>query len=601
MLSRARIITLMICLAVLCLCAAGLVSCGKRLKKMDPAPAAAPAGEVAAPSEEAAVSLAPPTPSAPPAAAVEMESSIQAIASPKGEMAASVARAKLAAPMPRQAPPPAMGMGGDPLAPVRPPSAMPGTDSFDHVEDNPFLAVDKNPLSTFSIDVDTASYAITRRMLQNGQQPPKGAVRVEEFINYFDYEYPEPTDGKPFAAHVETAECPWAPGHRLARIGIQGDRMDSGERKPANLVFLLDVSGSMAEPDKLPLVQQAMRVLPGKLESKDKVAIVVYAGNSGVVLPPTSCSEENRTQIENAIAALTPGGSTHGSGGIVTAYELARQGFIKKGVNRVILATDGDFNVGVTDQSSLVELVQKEAKSGVFLTVLGFGMGNLKDSTMELLADKGNGNYGYIDSFSEAKKMLGRQFLSTTVAIAKDVKIQVEFNPAAVGAYRLIGYENRVMRAEDFNDDTKDAGEIGAGHTVTALYEITPPGDTGAAGNVDPLRFKGNADAEKGGSKKDLLWLKLRYKEPEGEKSALSEFLIKNPKQAETVSGDFSFQAAVAAFGMLLRESPHKGKATFAMVEELAEKGLYGKDEGGLRREFINLTGLAKDICRAEK
>jgi Ca-activated chloride channel family protein len=347
-------------------------------------------------------------------------------------------------------------------------------ESYAHFTDNPFLAPGPNPLSTFAIDVDTASYANLRRMLAAGQRPPVGAVRIEELVNYFPYRYAPPKDDVPFAASFEVADCPWNREARLVRIGLRGRDMSLAERPPANLVFLIDVSGSMQEPNKLPLVQQSLRLLVGELRPRDRVAMVVYAGAAGTVLPPTPITQ--RAKILAAIDRLQAGGSTNGAAGIEQAYRLARQSFVEGGNNRVILATDGDFNVGVTSQDELVRLIEQQAKSGVFLTVLGYGMGNYKDTTTEKLANHGNGNYAYIDTLREARKVLVRQLAGTLWTIAKDVKIQVELNPARVGAYRLLGYENRLLRKEDFNDDRKDGGEIGAGHTVTALYEVVPPG-----------------------------------------------------------------------------------------------------------------------------
>ena len=368
------------------------------------------------------------------------------------------------------------------------------TEAYDRIVENPFLAVMQNPLSTFSIDVDTASYANARRFLNQGMLPPPDAVRIEEFVNYFLYRYEPPKDKEtPFAAAVTIADCPWTPEHRLARIGIKGWEMPRSERPASNFVFLLDVSGSMQPQNKLPLVKQSIRMLTEQLDERDRVAMVVYAGASGLVLPSTSC--DDKRAIYEALDRLDAGGSTNGGAGIQLAYDVATQNFLPGGVNRVVLASDGDFNVGVTDQGSLTRLIEEKAKSGVFLTVLGYGMGNVKDATMEKLADKGNGNYAYIDTLNEAKKVLVEQMQGTLVTIAKDVKIQVEFNPAQVSAYRLLGYENRMLRAEDFNDDTKDAGEIGAGHTVTALYELVPAGQEIPTPAVDALKYQSAAPA----------------------------------------------------------------------------------------------------------
>ena len=348
------------------------------------------------------------------------------------------------------------------------------TATYDHIEENPFLAAASNPLSTFSIDVDTASYSNVRRFIESGALPPKDAVRVEEMLNYFSYDYPQPTGDDPFSINLDSTSCPWEPAHRLVRIGLKGREIATDKRPASNLVFLLDVSGSMMPPERLPLIKQSMRLLVDKLTENDRVAIVVYAGGSGLALPATS--GDRKEQILSALENLQAGGSTNGAEGIELAYKTAAENFIKGGVNRVILATDGDFNIGVTDQGDLIRLIEEKAKSGVFLSVLGVGNDNLKDSTMQKLADKGNGNYAYLDSLDEARKVLVQQMSGTLITIAKDVKIQVEFNPARVASYRLIGYEKRMLRKEDFNNDKIDAGEIGAGHTVTALYEIVPVG-----------------------------------------------------------------------------------------------------------------------------
>jgi len=468
------------------------------------------------------------------------------------------------------------------------------TESYDHFEENPFLAVSRNPLSTFSIDVDTASYANVRRFLEQGQLPPRGAVRIEELVNYFGYDYPPPTGEAPFSVDVEIGEAPWNPRHRLARIGLLGEVVPPDRRPPGNLVFLLDVSGSMQDPNKLPLVKSAMRMLADNLTSGDRVAIVVYAGAAGLVLPSTPA--DDRAAILEAIDNLETGGSTAGGEGIRLAYATAREGFVRGGVNRVILCTDGDFNVGTTDQSELVRLIENEAKDGIFLTVLGFGMGNYKDSTLEKLADHGNGNYGYIDGKLEARRMLVEQVGGTLVTIAKDVKIQVEFNPNLVSAYRLIGYENRMLRAEDFNDDAKDAGEIGAGHTVTALYELVPVGVDIDLPDVDPLKYQRPARASDAAAGSELFTLKLRYKEPDGDTSRLLEYPIEESGLSlAAASSDFKFAAAVAAFGMILRESEHAGAFTLADAGELAEAGR-GADERGYRAQFLELLRRAEEL-----
>ncbi len=464
------------------------------------------------------------------------------------------------------------------------------TESYDYIAENPFLQVARNPLSTFSIDVDTASYANVRRFLKRGELPPPDAVRIEEMINYFDYDYPSPTEDYPFSINTLVAGCPWQPRHRLVRIGLKGKEIDRGERPSANLVFLLDVSGSMDEPDKLPLLKRAMKLLVQELTPQDRVAAAIYAGGSGLALPSTPCLKENKVFILSALDKLEPGGATHGSEGIKLAYDVAQKHLIPGGINRVILATDGDFNVGVTNEGDLVRLIQEKAESGIFLTVLGFGTGNLKDSTMEKLADKGNGNYGYIDSITEARKLLVDEMGATLVTIAKDVKIQVEFNPAQVAAYRLIGYENRLLRDEDFNDDTKDAGEIGAGHTVTALYEIVPTGVEYKGPGVDDLKYQQPRTTTEAADSGELLTVKLRYKKPDADVSKRLIMAVNDiGLQFDQAGKDFKFAAAAAAFGMLLRDSAFKGNATYDDVIQMARAGR-GEDEHGYRAEFINLV-----------
>ena len=518
------------------------------------------------------------------------------------------------------------------------------TEAYARIYDNRFLRPLDAPLSTFSIDVDTAAYANMRRFLKQGSLPPADSVRIEELVNYFSYQYAPPAEqdaDKPFAVHTEVTACPWNPEHRLVRIALKGREIKVDARPPSNLVFLLDVSGSMDQPNKLPLVKRAMHLLVEKLSENDRVAIVVYAGASGLVLPSTTAN--NRETILAAIDNLTPGGSTNGASGIELAYQVAAANQIKEGVNRVILATDGDFNVGVTNDGDLTRLIEEKAKSGVFLTVLGFGMGNLKDSTLERLADKGNGNYGYIDTESEARKLLVEQLSGTLITIAKDVKLQIEFNPARVAAYRLLGYENRLLAAEDFNDDTKDAGEIGAGHAVTAFYEIVPvappaaqqqdspqpvadkpaeakPADAAAdqpatdkpaeaappaegkapaeTTPVDPLKYQRPAeltDAARGTP--ELLTLKLRYKEPEGTTSKLLEFGVPDgDKPIGQATEDTRFAASVALFGMILRQSPHAGSGTLAAVLEMADSSRQA-DEHGYRAEFVELVKQAMTLA----
>jgi Ca-activated chloride channel homolog len=486
----------------------------------------------------------------------------------------------------------------EPGAEPEPLEAIPqgfNTESYAHLTDNPFLTVSENPLSTFSIDVDTASYSIVRRFLSEGQLPPKDAVRIEEMINYFTYDYPQPTGEDPFSANVEIAGCPWNTDHRLARIGLKGREITRGQRPAANLVFLIDVSGSMQPANKLPLLKECLKLLTEELTANDRVTIVVYAGAAGEVLPPTSGADKRK--IRRALDALESGGSTHGSQGIQLAYQSATENFIRDGVNRVILCTDGDFNVGVTSAGDLTRLIEEKAKSGVFLSVLGFGMGNYKDSTTEMLADKGNGNYAYIDTLNEGRKVLVEQMNGTLVTIAKDVKIQVEFNPAQVAGYRLIGYENRMLRKEDFNNDQKDAGEIGAGHTVTALYEIVPAGRRVEGAGVDPLKYQqpGRLSSAAGGD--ELLTLKLRYKEPEGDTSKLMTTPVSDRGATfGRASVDFKFASAVAAFGMILRDSPHKGTATLGAVLSMAREG-QGGDREGYRKEFLQLIAEAQRIA----
>ncbi|HEX5221134.1 MAG TPA: von Willebrand factor type A domain-containing protein [Verrucomicrobiae bacterium] len=468
------------------------------------------------------------------------------------------------------------------------------TESYSPIADNGFLAVPDNPLSTFSIDVDTASYSMVRRFLNQRQLPPRDAVRIEEMVNYFPYNYRRPTDRRPFAANVEIASCPWNEKHRLVRIGLKGREVANDKRPPGNLVFLVDVSGSMQARNKLPLVKQSLRLLVQQLTESDRVSLVVYAGKAGEVLPSTSGNDKRR--ILDALDRLEAGGSTHGSQGIQLAYRIATENFIPGGVNRVILCTDGDFNVGVTSPGELLRLIEDKAKSGVLLTVLGFGMGNYKDSTVEMLADKGNGNYAYIDTIAEGQKVLVDQMSGTLVTIAKDVKIQVEFNPAQASAYRLVGYENRLLNKEDFNNDQKDAGDIGAGHTVTALYEVVPVGVSPDAPGVDPLKYQRPMPLSRAAESDELLTLKLRYKEPDGETSKLMTAAVTDAgRRYAQASQDFKFASAVAAFGMVLRDSPYKGTASFDSVWELAREG-QGRDAEGYREEFLKLVESAKAI-----
>ena len=465
------------------------------------------------------------------------------------------------------------------------------TEEYGHRSENPWQSPRRQPLSTFSIDVDAASYSNVRRFLREGSLPPKDAVRVEEMINYFRYDYPDPRGEHPFSVTTELGRAPWNPSHRLALIGLQGQRMSLGELPPNNLVFLIDVSGSMNSPDKLPLLKSAFRLLVNELRDEDRVAIVVYAGAAGLVLPPTR--GDHKSQILEAIDRLEAGGSTAGGAGIQLAYQVARDNFFAEGNNRVILATDGDFNVGVSSDGGLIRMIEERRQDGVFLTVLGFGTGNLKDSKMEQLANKGNGHYAYVDDLLEAKKVFVQELGATLYTIAKDVKLQVEFNPARVKSYRLVGYENRLLADRDFNDDTKDAGEMGAGHSVTALYEIVPvDGDGGTDdGAVDPLRYQ---DQPKPTGSGDWFTVKLRYQQPQGSASRLFERVVRNDAGAQ--SADFRFASAVASFGMLLRDSEHKGQATFSSVLALA-RGARGADEEGYRAEFIRLVETAATLA----
>jgi Ca-activated chloride channel family protein len=480
-------------------------------------------------------------------------------------------------------------------------AAAPGTESYAGVTDNPFKDPFQQPLSTFGLDVDTASYSNVRRFLRDGSLPPADAVRIEELVNYFRYEYPQPSRDQPFGVAVEIAESPWSEGNKLVRIGLQAKSVDRRERPPANLILLLDVSGSMEPENKLPLVRRALRLLVDRLAEKDSVGIVTYAGQSGVALEPTLVTSDGRARILQVIEGLRAGGSTAGGAGIVDAYRLASRRFHRDWVNRVLLCTDGDFNVGITDRTQLQRLIEEQAKSGVFLSVLGFGLGNLKDATMELLADKGNGNYAYIDSFTEARKVLAEQIEGTLVTVAKDTKVQVEFNPSRVRAYRLIGYENRALRDRDFNDDTKDAGDVGAGHQVTVLYEIEP--STPNLAGVDPLRYQSKTEPTstaprlKQAHSDELLNLRLRYKEPNASTSQLMELpVLDAQRELRQTTADFRFATAVAGYGMLLRQSPHRGALTWELVLRLAEDGL-GPDRDGYRAEFIDLVRKAQTLA----
>ena len=470
---------------------------------------------------------------------------------------------------------------------------QPNTEQYDKIDDNKFVDVSQDARSTFSIDVDTASYSNVRRHLRQGRLPSAGAVRIEEMINYFSYDYAPPRDERPFAIHFEATRAPWKPEHTLLRIGLKGKEPLRERRPRANLVFLIDVSGSMTSDNKLPLLKQAMAMLVDNLDEEDRVAIVVYAGAAGVVLDSTAVASKRK--IARALARLQSGGSTNGGAGIRRAYDIATANFVESGINRVILATDGDFNVGTTNRSDLIELVEERARSNVFLTVLGFGMGNYKDATLEQIADRGNGHYAYIDTINEAKKVLVDELDATLVTIAKDVKIQIEFNPARVGHYRLIGYENRVMAHRDFNDDHKDAGEIGAGHTVTALYELSPPGmKVDESTDTDALKYQKAKELSADADSTDLATIKLRYKAPEAQKSQLIERVVTdNVVSLDAASEDSRFAAAAAAFGMLLRNSAYVGEYTYADVLRLARRSL-GADTHGYRAELLELVELAK-------
>jgi Ca-activated chloride channel homolog len=463
------------------------------------------------------------------------------------------------------------------------------------ISENPFLSASRTPLSTFAIDVDRASYANVRRFLEQGSQPPRDAVRIEELVNYFHYDYRAPRrSAAPLDVTVETHEAPWQPQHRLVRIGMQAQRLPIADLPPANLVFLVDVSGSMQDPAKLPLVKQSLRLLAQELRPQDRVAIAVYAGAAGLVLPSTAGSD--RETILRALDRLEAGGSTNGAAGIRLAYQTARAHFIEEGANRVILATDGDFNVGTTSDAELVQLIELERKSGVHLTVLGFGMGNLQDAKMEQLADKGNGQYAYIDNLAEAQKALVREMGGTLFTLAKDVKIQVEFNPARVRAYRLLGYENRLLRDEDFNDDTKDAGELGAGHSVTALYEVVLNDSESPVrgGSVDPLRYgERSTSAPRMRDAEEIAFVKVRYQPPRGGASALLSWPVREMRGAPTV--DYTFASAVAGFGLLLRDSEHKGSITWSHVHRLGTQGV-GDDRDGDRADFLRLVRLAEQV-----
>ena len=470
-------------------------------------------------------------------------------------------------------------------------------EGYDNIKENEYQKVTDHPLSTFSIDVDAASYSNVRRLINEGKLPTPGAVRIEEMINYFSYNYPQPSDDRPFSITTESAQCPWNNKHQLVMIGMQGRKIDLDQLPPSNLVFLIDVSGSMQEEDKLPLVKSSLNLLAEQLRPQDKIAIVVYAGNAGLVLPSTN----DKYKIREAINALEAGGSTAGGAGIALAYQTAQQNFMKIGNNRVVLCTDGDFNVGASSDDALENLIEQKRASGVYLTVLGFGTGNYQDAKMQKLADKGNGNHAYIDNINEAKKVLISEYGGTLFAIAKDVKLQVEFNPAKVKGYRLIGYENRMLAKEDFNNDKKDAGDMGSNHTVTALYEIIPANaaDDEELETVDPLRYQSqNSKKQSSSFSNELMFVKIRYKKPDEENSNLMEVSVKdNPKVA---SNNMRFASAVAAFGMVLRNSTFKGSSNYKLVKSLAT-GSIDSDSDTYKKEFLELVKKAEHLTATAK
>ena len=470
------------------------------------------------------------------------------------------------------------------------------TEEYGQIQENGFKNVSDAALSTFSIDVDAASYSNMRRFINKGELPPADAIRTEEFVNYFSYDYPKPTGSDPVKITMESGECPWNASHRLVRIGLKAKEIPTDNLPASNLVFLIDVSGSMWGANRLELVKSSLKLLVNNLRDKDKVAIVTYAGSAGVKLEATPGSDKQK--IREAIDELTAGGSTAGGAGILLAYKIAKKNFISNGNNRIILCSDGDFNVGVSSAEGLEQLIEKERKNGVFLTVLGYGMGNYKDKKMQVLAEKGNGNYAYIDNMQEANRVLVGEFGATLHTVAKDVKLQVEFNPSQVQAYRLIGYESRLLKDEDFNNDAKDAGDMGAGHTVTAFYEVIPTGvKNDYVGKVDDLKYqkKEKVSVKPTGSS-ELLTVKLRYKAPDKDVSKKMELPFVDNK-GNNVSSDFRFASAVAMFGQLLRDSDFKGNASYDKVVNLAKQGL-NNDDKGYRREFIRLVETAKGLVK---
>ena len=472
------------------------------------------------------------------------------------------------------------------------------TEEYSNISENGFHKVTDDPLSTFSIDVDAASYSNVRRYLNENQLPPAGAVRTEEMINYFKYQYPQPTGKDPFSINTEISDCPWNKENKLVLIGLQGKNIPVENLPASNLVFLIDVSGSMFSENKLPLVKASLKMLTDQLREKDHISIVVYAGNAGMVLPSTS--GDNKIKIKNAIDALEAGGSTAGGAGIELAYKIAQQNFMEEGNNRIILCTDGDFNVGASSDDDMVRLIERERNKGIYLSVLGYGMGNYKDSKMEQLADKGNGNYAYIDGINEARKVLVNEFGGTLFTIAKDVKLQIEFNPKRVAGYRLIGYEDRLLNKEDFNDDKKDAGELGSGHTVTALYEIIPSGVTSEfLKDVDPLKYQNNNSKTTSSFNDEMLTVKFRYKSPGNDNSELIVHSVIDKKtDINNASDNFRFATSVACFAMLLRNSKYKGNSNYEQVIRMANSSL-GKDAEGYRIEFISLVKKAEKLTAA--
>jgi len=467
-------------------------------------------------------------------------------------------------------------------------------ENYASVQENGFKNTDDQPLSTFSIDVDNASYSNIRRFINMGQLPPKDAVRIEEMINYFDYDYEQPNDKKPFSVITEVATCPWNNSHKLMLIGLQGKEIEKENIPPSNLVFLIDVSGSMNNPNKLPLVKSAMRMLVDELRPQDKVSIVVYAGSAGIVLDATPGS--NKKKIIEAIDNLNAGGSTAGGEGLKMAYKIAEENRIEKGNNRIILATDGDFNVGVSSDSEMEQIVSSNRDKGTFISVLGFGMGNYKDNKLEIISDKGNGNYSYIDNIQEARKIFIKEFGGTLFTIAKDVKLQIEFNPSKVKAYRLVGYENRLLNPEDFKNDKKDAGEMGSGHQVTALYEIIPAGAEESIPGIDPLKYQKKEQASNHNFQNEVATLKFRYKKPDESSSIADSITIVEPKDRQTItSSTFKLTAGITQFGMMLRDSEFKGNSTVENTVELIKSGR-GADEEGYVGEMIRMIESAQAL-----